>query len=223
MTFTPETRDNFLMHFFDFSRIWRKNPGGVSMHVLAIVAVILLTLGGCKTATPEHHEHLSSAALPHNIPDLCANPTVSAKANGDWSSAATWTKALANNDVLEIPAGRSVVLDIQSDTRIKCLAVKGTLRFRTDGNTRLRVGTLIVYEGGRLEVGTATTPVQSSVTAEIIINNQAIDKAKDPESYGTGIIGLGRVVMVGEAKSSYVRLAAEATPGTTFTKKLAHG
>jgi hypothetical protein len=217
MTFTPETRDNFLMHFFDFRRIWRKNPGGVSMRVLAIVAVILLTLGGCKTATPEHHEHLSSAALPHNIPNLCANPTVSAKANGDWSNAATWTKALANNDVLEIPAGRNVVLDMQSDTRFKCIAVKGSLTFRNTVNTRLRVGTLLIHEGGRFVVGTPGAPVQAGVTAEIIISNEAVDKSKDPESYGTGIIGLGRVVIVGEAKSSYVRLAAEATPGTAFT------
>jgi hypothetical protein len=185
------------------------------MRVLIVLVTVLIALSGCKTATPEHHDHLSSTALPHNIPDLCANPTVSAKANGNWSSAATWTKALVNNDVLEIPAGRSVVLDVQSDTRIKCISVKGSLRFRTDTNTRLYVGTLMVYEGGQLEVGTPGVPVQSGVTAEIIISNQAIDKSKDPESFGTGILGLGRVVMAGEPKSSYARLSSEAVAGST--------
>jgi hypothetical protein len=185
------------------------------MRVFVLFIASLVILSSCKTTTPEHHDPLSSTALPHNIPDLCVNPTVTAKADGNWSSTSTWTKALANNDVLEVPVGKTVTLDVQSDTRIKCLAVKGTLKFQHNVNTRLRVGTLIVYEGGRLEVGIASAPIQSGITAEIIINNQTIDKAKDPESYGTGILGFGRVVMVGETKSSFVRLASEVVAGAT--------
>ncbi len=186
------------------------------MRLSTVFLILLFILSACKSVAPEQHDHLSSSALPHNIPDFCANPTVAAKQDGNWSNAQTWTKALVNNDVLEIPLGRSVVLDLQSDIRIKCLAVKGTLRFRTDVNTRLRVGTLMILEGGRLEVGTPSAPIQSGVSAEIIINNQAIDKAKDPESFGTGILGFGHVVMVGEAKTSYVRLASEVAAGTTM-------
>ncbi len=188
------------------------------MRLFVTLVVLLFTLCGCKSATPEAHNHFNTTALPHNIPNFCTNPTVSAVQTGNWSNAATWTKALVNNDVLEIPVGKTVTLDIRSDTRIKCLAVKGTLRFKNDVNTRLRVGTLMVLEGGRLEVGTTSAPIASTVTAEIIINNQTIDKTKDPESYGTGILGFGRVVMMGEAKSSYMRLANEAITGAkTFT------
>jgi G8 domain len=188
------------------------------MRLSTVFLILVFILSACKSAAPEQHDHLSSTALPHNIPDFCANPTVSAKQDGNWSSTQTWTKPLVDNDVLEIPSGRSVTLDVQSETRIKCLAVKGTLRFHTDTNTRLRVGTLMIFEGGRLEVGTTSTPIASTVTAEIIINNQAIDKTKDPESYGTGILGFGHIVMVGEAKTSYLRLASEALAGaTTFT------
>jgi G8 domain len=115
------------------------------MRLFIVLIGLLFSLSSCKSAaTLEQHDHLSSTALPHNIPNFCANPTVSAKQNGDWSNTQTWTKVLVNNDVLEIPAGRSVVLDIQSNTRIKCLAVKGTLRFRNTANTRLRVGTLMI-------------------------------------------------------------------------------
>jgi G8 domain len=134
---------------------------------LAVLIGLTFILTACNSADSSHHS-LNSSALPHNIPNFCATPTVSAKQNGNWSDGQIWTKALVNNDVLEIPVGRSVVLDLQSNTRIKCLAVKGTLRFRTDVNTRLRVGTLMILEGGRLEVGTASAPIQSGVSAEII-------------------------------------------------------
>ncbi len=183
------------------------------MH-LVILMGLMLVLSACNSSETSH-QHLDSTALPHNIPNFCANPTVTALQTGNWSNLATWSKALVNSDILEIPTGKAVTLDLQSNTRLKCLAVKGTLKFRPDVNTRLRVGTLMIFETGRLEIGTATTPIASNVSAEIIINNQALNSTTDPESYGTGILGFGRVVIHGEVKTSHVRLAGEPLAGQT--------
>ena len=63
------------------------------------------------------------------------------------------------------------------------------LRFATTESTLLRVGTLQVLPHGTLEVGTAASPVAPSVTAQIVIRNQPLNTASDPDQFGTGLIG----------------------------------
>src|SRR5206468_2516366 len=115
-----------------------------------------------------------------------------------------------------IETGHVLTFDAVSDARLNCIEVNGALRFATDRNTRLRVGNLMVMEDGNLEIGTADKPVASNVNAEIIINDQTIDRDIDPAQIGTGIEGLGKITMHGSAKSpTFVRLAKEPMAGDT--------
>jgi hypothetical protein len=103
-----------------------------------------------------------------------------------------------------------------SDAKLACVEVRGHLAFATDRSTRLRVTTVMVLEGGHLEVGRADAPVAADAVAEIEIADQPIDTTLDPAQIGNGIVGLGRVTMHGAAKSpTFVRLGREPMAGAT--------
>src|SRR5262249_9079412 len=90
----------------------------------------------------------------------------------------------------------------------------GRLQFRTDINTRLRVGNFEVLQGGRLEVGTPDRPVAPDVKAEVVIADQPIDRDVDPSQYGTGLLVFGKVTMAGSPKAlTFERLLAEPHAG----------
>jgi hypothetical protein len=93
----------------------------------------------------------------------------------------------------------------------------GVLRFSTVQATRLRVGTLLILPSGTLEVGTASSPVAASVTAEIVIKDKALNPSTDPDQYGTGLLSVdGTVTMHGALKTpTFVRTASEPLAGST--------
>ena len=158
----------------------------------------------------------SAAQLPHNIPDLCSNPTVTSVRSGAWSDSGTWSigQVPTVNDRVTITAGTTVTYDRQSDADLACVGVYGQLVFRTDISTRLTVGTLMVMPNGGLRIGTTSAPVAAGATAEIVIADRGIDTGVDPEQYGTGLLGFGQVVMHGSTKSpTFVRLSSETTAG----------
>jgi hypothetical protein len=118
------------------------------------------------------------------------------------------------NDKVVVGAGNNVTYDAVSDAGLDCVSVEGGLRFRNNANTRLKVGNLMVKDGGVLEVGTSASPIPAGVTAEIIIADKPLDTNNDPEQFGTGFIGFGRVAMHGAIKSpTFVRLATEPMAG----------
>ncbi len=95
----------------------------------------------------------------------------------------------------------------------------GTLRFRTDVNTKLRVTNLLVLPDATLIVGTAANPVSANVTAQVIINDTPFDLSKDPSQYGHGLIAFGTVTMHGsEHASTFTKLAVEAHAGDTVLR-----
>jgi len=154
------------------------------------------------------------------IPNFGANPTVTATASGSWSNPATWStgQVPAAGDIVSIGNGRVVTYDLVSDVPVKTVAIQsgGSLRFRTDVNTRLYVINLLVLEGGELQIGTQANPVQPHVKAEVIFPNVAINTAADPEQWGNGLIALGRVTTHGAVKDdTFIRLATEAMAGST--------
>jgi hypothetical protein len=80
----------------------------------------------------------------------------------------------------------------------------------------MKVGTLVVLEEGHLEIGSVAKPVTPQMTAELIIADQPINTTIDPGQVGTGIIGLGKVVMHGAVKTpTFVRLHREPLAGHT--------
>jgi hypothetical protein len=164
------------------------------------------------------HIHDGKSGLPHGVPDFCAGPTIRSVASGNWSSPSTWnpSRVPGANDKVVVGAGNNVTYDVQSDASLDCVAIEGALRFRNNASTRIKVGNLMVKDGGTLEVGTAASPIPTGVTAEIIIADRLLNTSTDPEQYGTGFIGFGRVIMHGAIKSpTFTRLATEPMAGAT--------
>lgn len=136
----------------------------------------------------------------------------------------TATEIVFRGERIPIPANRfdinpGGVFTVDGDlpTRYPAIVVRsgGVLRFRTDVDTRLRLTTLIVMPGGRLEMGTATDPIKPNVKAELLINDIPIDLAADPNQWGNGLIAFGTVEMHGAAKTSWANLGIEPKAGDT--------
>lgn len=139
--------------------------------------------------------------------------------SGNWSSAGTWAGGVIPpaNAVVEIPQGVTVTYDVQSDVKAESVVIFGTLDFRTDIHTRMRVNNLQVAPTGTLTIGTAANPVAADVNAEIIFNDSPVNTALDPEQWGNGLVALGKVTIHGAVKSfgADSRLAAAPRAGQT--------
>jgi hypothetical protein len=123
--------------------------------------------------------------------------------------------------VVSIASGVTITYDQLSDVKFDTVAIQagGTLQFRTDISTRLRVTNLLVMPGATLTIGTAANPVSVGVTAQVIISDTPIDLTKDPSQYGHGLIALGTVTMHGTTHpSTFTNLAVEAHAGDTTLK-----
>ena len=182
---------------------------GLTRTLVTVAAAFVLMLNA----------HIADAqTLPQGVPDFCASPTIASAKSGAWSDPATWSPARvpAAGDLVRINAVDTVTYSGVSDAALVCVGVQGHLTFGTSANTRLTVGTLLVYEGGRLTIGTASAPVPAGVTAELVVANRAINTATDPDEYGTGVLALGTVTMYGAEKTpTWVRLAQEPRAGNT--------
>jgi chitodextrinase len=154
------------------------------------------------------------------LPDYGENPTIVSAGSGPWSDPATWSqrRVPGPGDVVAISEGTSVVYDVRSRASLDTVVIDdgGTLRFRTDVDTEMLVGTMMVMPGGTLEVGTQARPVSPGVRATITIADRPIDTMFDPEQFGHGLVGLGNVTIHGAPmNSTFVRLAAEPRAGDT--------
>lgn len=179
----------------------------------AAAALILVVLPSAAGA--QHHS--PSPGLPRGIPAFCSDATIVSAGSGAWSDPNTWSPAgvPASGARVRIAAGHEVSYDIVGTDTISCILVDGALRFRTDTNTLLTVGTMLVTDGGELEIGTELTPVDAQVRAELVIANQAIDDTTDPEQFGTGLLAFGKVRMHGALKwPSFARLSFDRRRGT---------
>jgi hypothetical protein len=185
--------------------------------VVSSLIVSAVVLGAASLASAQH-VHDGASGLPHGIPDFCASPTITSTSSGNWSSASTWSPARVPgaNDRVRVASGNVVTYDTVSSSDLNCINVDGQLTFRTDINTRLQVGTLMIKDSGALEVGRVGSPVNANVTAEIVFANVALNTTTDPEQYGTGIIGFGRVYMHGAVLSpTFTRFSSEPKQGDT--------
>ena len=96
-------------------------------------------------------------------------PTVSSVASGNWSSPSTWSAGMvpSTNAIVDIAAGHTVTYDVVSSIDIGEVQVHGTLSFSRTANTQLDAGSLLVFTGGTLEIGTEASPIPSNVKVTI--------------------------------------------------------
>ena len=158
------------------------------------------------------------SGMPHGVPLLCREPTVASLSGGAWSDPRTWSTGAVPgaDDRVAVAAGHDVTYDVVGDAALACVEVQGRLAFASGRNTRLKVGTVMVLEGGRLELGTPAAPVAAGVTAELIIADRPIDPTVDPDQVGNGLVALGAVTMHGAVKApTFLRLGREPRAGDT--------
>jgi len=180
---------------------------------------IILALASAVGAQDVHNHPREVHGVPGGVPEFCHDATVTSVAGGSWSAPATWStgKVPGTNDRVAISDAHEVVYDVASDAKLSCVEIRGRLRFRTDANTRLKTGNIMVTDAGYLEIGSTGAPISPDATAEVIIADQKIDRQLDPAELGAGIESLGKIAMHGAPKSpTFVRLAQEPRAGQTM-------
>ena len=161
--------------------------------------------------------HHGASGLPHGVPDYCANPTVRAARSGDWGEPSTWSTSRlpATGDIVSIEGGKEVTFGQNMTEVPAAVCVEGSLRWRTDRSSTFRVGTLLVKQGGRMEVGRPGAEVPANVNVAIIFDG-TLDLQKDPEQFGVGLLAFGTLTMHGATKSpTFVRTSAEPKAGAS--------
>lgn len=155
------------------------------------------------------------------IPNFAQQPTISAVRSGNWSDPRIWSakRVPQYGDVVQITGGTTVEYTGRNTASIKAIGVNpgATLRFSSKVSTQITVGTLVVFEGGTLQIGQATSPVSYSARTEIAFDGAWLNTATDPSQYGVGLLGFGKVTVYGAYKSrTWLRLAAEPKAGDAY-------
>jgi hypothetical protein len=182
----------------------------------AHIRLIIIVVGQLSLASqaPAQTIHTPNDHVPH----FAASPSIRSASDGAWSSASTWTPARVPGAGDIVSIAHTVTYDMTTgDVDVIGIEAGGVLRFSTSQSTRLRVGTLLVLAGGTLQVGTSSSPVSPSSTAEIVIKDQPLNTSIDPDQYGTGLLSIdGNVTMHGAVKSpTFARTNVEPRAGHT--------
>jgi hypothetical protein len=158
--------------------------------------------------------HTDADAIRALVPDEAVTHRAT---GGDWTDATTWTEDRpADGARVLIPAETTVTLDDTLDAAVHTVRVDGTLRVDPAATTRLAVDTLVVTDGGRLELGTPDAPVGSSGSATIEFRDRsAIDEDWDPERISRGLLALGgaTIRLAGAETTAFAETAVAPTAG----------
>lgn len=152
--------------------------------------------------TVDHFEHSQLAAL---VPGAAV--THEAIQSGEWDQATTWEGGAIPTDEANvlIPQGVVVMLDSIETARLRTVRIDGELEFSPTANTQLIVDTAVVSPGGRLEIGTATAPIQENVSARIIIADRGpIDLTWDKTQLSRGLVSHGETSIYGSEVTAFV-------------------
>lgn len=141
--------------------------------------------------------------------------THTASTSGRWSDTATWGGNLPGNGaVVQIPKGVEVTISGKPGSRLETVRVDGKLTFASNSNTELQVDNLVSSCDGHLQIGTASSPVKSDVTARVVfIDDGAVN---DSKLVGRGAILLGKTDIYGSAKTHRAIISPQAKKGDTL-------
>src|SRR5262249_7922991 len=125
--------------------------------------------------------------------------TNTAIATGLWSSPLTWKNGQGptTGARVYISPGGTLTGNNIFNAQYKTIRVAGTLRFLTNGNTQLKVDTIVVEQQGALKMGTPSQPILPGYTAKLVFTGGAIDRTWDPTAISRGIVADGPVYMNG--------------------------
>lgn len=175
-----------------------------------------------------HHE---------SVPRFVGASAVHSVRSGSWTDPEVWSDGVVPGDNAQVRIQPDHVVSYahESDVRLDAVEVLGLLSFSVQQSSRMYVNELQVLSGGTLMIGRHDTPVQPTVTAEIIFNNipdadgrhfktgTVEDPGQDPSQYGCGLLVInGECVIHGAPLSrTFVRLDHAPVAGDT-TLHLAH-
>lgn len=155
-------------------------------------------------ASKQHEQHNLLALVPAEDADV-----VAAK-SGRYADTATWVGAKTPSDgsFVFIPEGvRVEVASDESGVRVDRMRVDGELVFSSSASTALKVTTLVIGENGRLEMGTAQSPIRRDAPATLIIGDRGVrDRAGDPSDLTGGLLSQGVVSIRGEKLTPFAQV-----------------
>ena len=153
--------------------------------------------------------------------------TYQAARSGNWSNPLTWRNYAvppnkfrrgipADGGKVVIPAGITVLYDVDSDADLTWLRIDGKLRFETGVTTQLRVDTIVVTPSGTWEQGTAKQPIGAGYTSTVTFTDAGpINRSYDPTLLSRGLISHGAATIFGAEKTRFLPVAAWARAGMT--------
>jgi|GEM_PF-1318319 len=143
-------------------------------------------------------------------------PTHTAVSSGRWADAATWDNGVPG-DGARVLIQSGVTVTLASETaRLHWVRVDGTYRVDTGTDSHLRVDTFTSTAGSTVEIGTATDPIDPSVTAEMtFVDRGPIDESWDPTRVSRGFLPMDRVSIHGAEKTEFTTLSVNPTAGDT--------
>jgi hypothetical protein len=161
--------------------------------LLAVAAVAGLTLAGCSGG------------------GMSGDGTT--VAGSRWSDPETWGGQVpANGAVVMIPAGRTIVLDTQT-AALDELHVQGTLQADPETDVAITANSIMVMQGGTLQIGAADQPFMRS--AVVTLTGPRSTHTQRTEDNGLDNDGISRGLMV---ESGGALLLFGRTPQRLFTK-----
>ena len=146
-----------------------------------------------------------------------AHAESTATKSGNWSAASTWADGAvpAQGDVVTIPAGADVVLDV-SPPALNGMTISGKLRFADESDLALNIEWIMVH--GELEIGTEAQPHTHNATITLTNN------VKDEQLMGMGDRGImlsgGTLNLHGNRTNTWTKLANTAEAGATSIEVL---
>jgi hypothetical protein len=183
--------------------------GGVLLATAGFVTAFLCLVAVPSQVQATEPDYITTAH--DQIPNFCKTTTIVSVADGNWTASGSWNlgRVPTSSDVVQVATGTTITFNSSAAT-VDCVGIHGKLTFKTNSSTQLKVGNLLIYHDGELDVGTVSAPIDASVTATIIIANKALDTSADPSQYGTAFLAWGKVRMHGAAKNTtFMQLATE--------------
>jgi len=141
---------------------------------------------------------------------------VQSATDGDWSSSTTWNGPPPTaNDIVVVR--HQVIFSTQTEVYDLAIYSNGKLSFDTNTSTALTVGTLMVLEGGTLEIGSQSAPITGSARAQVLFADRSLNPILDPAEFGNGLLVFGNLTVHGAPLSdTFVRLEAEPLAGDSI-------